>query len=161
MRFLHVLLLALMSTMSIHAFGQCNNVLTNGNASSGLTGWNFSSGTGTTWTVQNGTYGPAFVASYNWTTMKPNGGPLGEMATVLPTSTTSSLRSAYMQMYRGHTVNYADKYYYKIELRSATNQVHCQLQPRLAQPAPLQLPQLGIRWLEALPITVQVFDMYA
>ncbi len=122
MRFLHVLLLALMSTMSIHAFGQCNNVLTNGNASSGLTGWNFSSGTGTTWTVQNGTYGPAFVASYNWTTMNQT---VDLWANGYSTSYLDNQQPeiSYMQMYRGHTVNYADKYYYKIELRSATNQV--------------------------------------
>ena len=111
---------ALLTITGINA--QCNNLLTNGNASSGLTGWSFSSGGGATWSVQNNTYGPAFVASYNWTTMN-------QTIDLYAQGYTSQYLDnqqpeiAYSQMYRGRASNFSDKYYCKIELKNASNQV--------------------------------------
>jgi len=100
---------------------QCNNLLVNGDASAGLTGWNFSTGTGTTWVTQNSAYGPAFVASYNWTTKYQviDLYALGYTSQYLDQEPLVS----FSQMFHGHATNYADKYYYKIELKNASNQL--------------------------------------
>jgi len=100
---------------------QCNNLLTNGDAGSGLTGWSFSTGSGSAWSIQNNTYGPAFVASYNWTTMNQTIDlyALGYTAQYLDQQPLVS----FYQMFRGHSPNYGDKYYYKIELKNTSNQV--------------------------------------
>lgn len=122
MKKLIFLSLLVITSIQLETHAQCNNVLTNGDASAGLTGWVFSSGSGSTWTTQNSTYGPAFVASYNWTTMNQtvdlwaNGYSAYYLDNQQP-------EISYMQMYRGHASNYADKFYYKIELRNASNQV--------------------------------------
>lgn len=93
----------------------------NGDADAGLTGWTFSTGIGTNWVTQNNTYGSAFVASYNWSTMTQQIDLLASGYTQAELNQQPKI--SYMQMYKGHTVNFADQYYYKIELLTATNAV--------------------------------------
>ena len=122
MKIAHLAISAVLSVLTLQLQAQCNNVATNGDASGGLTGWNFSTGTGTNWTIQNNTYGSAFVSSYNWCTMNQtidlwaNGYSAVYLDNQQP-------EISYMQMYVGHTVNFADKYYFKVELRNSNNQV--------------------------------------
>src|SRR5690606_23949572 len=111
----YTLLLAIcILSISQSIYAQCNNLLTNGNADAGLTGWTFSTGSGATWAIQNNTYGSAFVASYNWSTMSQQIDLManGYTATELDQEPVVS----FMQMYIGHTVNFADLYYFEIEL---------------------------------------------
>jgi len=113
--------IALILLVNHSANAQCNNLLVNGDAASGLTGWTFSSGIGTNWTTQGSTYGSAFVASYNWSTMSQQIDLLANGYTQAELNQEPKI--SYMQMYKGHTVNYADQYYYKIELLTAANTV--------------------------------------
>ena len=66
--FLFVLFLSLITIYETQA--QCNNLLVNGDASAGLTGWTFSSGTGYKWELKGNDYGNAFTSSYEWCTLE-------------------------------------------------------------------------------------------
>jgi hypothetical protein len=103
------------------SFAQCDNLLVNPNADAGITGWTFSSGTGTTMITQNSTYGPAFVASYNWTTKSQT---VDLLAAGYTAAQLDAAPDIYIQeMFKGHASNYSDFYYLKVELRASNNAV--------------------------------------
>jgi len=107
--------------LSFTSFGQCNNVVTNGDASAGLTGWTFSGGTGTNWAVQNSTYGPSFKSSYNWCTMTQTIDLWAQGYTAAYLDNNQP-EISYFQMYTGGWPNYADQFYYEVELLNSNNQ---------------------------------------
>ena len=114
-----VILFSLSLVLELRA--QCNNVLVNGDASTGASGWNFSSGAGSNWLLQNWGYGNAFVASYNWTTMEQTIDLVAEGYTSQYLDEEPLV--SFSQMFRGKHSYYNDLYYYKIKLLNGSSQV--------------------------------------
>lgn len=108
----------LISTIGL---AQCDNLLVNPNADAGLTGWTFSSGTGANMIIQNSTYGPAFLSSYNWTTKTQT---VDLIAAGYTAAQLDAEPDIYVQeMFKGQASNFADSYYLKVELRASNNSV--------------------------------------
>jgi hypothetical protein len=99
-------------------WAQCSNLLVNPGAESGLSDWIFSTGTGTDWAIQGSSFGSSsFVASYNWSTKNQT---VDLVSLGYAESYLDSEPMVYVQeMFTGHTVNFADEYYFHVELRDS------------------------------------------
>jgi len=117
--FLSAISMALFSIYpNLSCLAQCGNLLVNPGAESGLSGWNFSTGTGTDWAIQGSSFGSSsFVASYNWSTKNQT---VDLVSLGYAESYLDSEPMVYVQeMFTGHTVNFADEYYFHVELRDS------------------------------------------
>lgn len=104
---------------------QCNNLLVNGDASAGLTGWSFSNGSGTSW--HNPNSNSVFIASYEWSTMTQtidlyNLGYTAEYLEQEPMISFSQMVECVHNINNSGGITY-DNYYYKIQLKDTLNQV--------------------------------------
>lgn len=113
---------------------QCDtNLLVNGDASAGLTGWTVSLGGGYSWAIQNSSYGSpfgygdAFTASYEWCYMNQTIDlyALGYTAEYLnqePDIIWSQMYKCFHNNGNGANIFY-DEFYYIIKLRDTANQI--------------------------------------
>ena len=121
--FLSAISMALFSiSPNLSCLAQCGNLLVNPGAESGLSGWNFSTGTGTDWAIQGSPFGSSsFVASYNWSTKNQT---IDLVSLGYSESYLDSEPMVYVQeLFTGHSVNFADEYYFHVELRDSTGAV--------------------------------------